>query len=81
VSYLLSELAIYSSILVFPQLLLDERQQYRDNDAGLECLSKDNEENLRCEDVGHGDDVTRNWPDKLERLVEFGLLGMIRSAG
>jgi hypothetical protein len=54
VAHLVAQLLVHGAISVLAELLLDEGEEDRDNNAGLESLSEDDEEDLRCEDVGHG---------------------------
>jgi hypothetical protein len=54
-TYLSPQLLVDGSIVLGTQLLLEEREQNRDDDSGLYRFTKDNEEDGDGKHIRHGD--------------------------
>ena len=50
---LLLQLSIYGLVAMWTNLLFEEGEQHRDDNTGLGCLTKDNEEDGHSKDVDH----------------------------
>lgn len=50
---LVAQLLVHGFVFVRAELLLEEGEEDRDNDTGLEGLSEDDEEDGDCKDLNH----------------------------